>query len=294
MVNSQPPTGPNGTDGFTFGSAPNVQPKVDQSSTISGPRLRVRPGDGYHNNRSYLRDKDELDNAYVAWANDPTPANMSSVMGKAGRDIDSAVTSYAPNSAPAVRSKAKILLKRAIESYDPSQARLRTHIHNQLRPLGRESNSYNTLHVPERVSQDLSYLHEWTQRFKEEKGHDPSDMELADFSKLSKKRIAHIRRYDKNQVFEGTRIGSQSGDEDVGAGTEALRVSEAADLWEDYVYDGLSKQDKLVYDLKTGKGNAIPRSVNEIAERLKITASAVSQRLKNIATKIQEGAELRL
>lgn len=236
-----------------------------------------------------------MDSAYVTWARDPSPVNMRAVMGKANRTIDSALTSYAPNSAPAVRSKAKILLKKAIETYDSSQSRLRTHIYNQLRPLGREANSYATLHVPERVSQDLSYLNEWTQKFKEEKGHDPSDTDLADFSKLSKKRIAHIRRYDKNQVFEGTIIGSGSqGDEDTGMGTEGLRIQEAANLWEDYVYEGLSKQDKLLYDLKMGKGSAIPRSVNEIAQRLKITPSAVSQRLKNIAKKIQEGAELGL
>lgn len=146
--------------------------------------------------------------------------------------------------------------------------------------------------MPERVAQDLSYLHTWEAKFKEEKGVDPNDDELADFSKLSKKRLHHIRKYDKNQVFEGKlrSLAEESG-EDTGEGTEGLHIKEAADMWEDYVYAGLNSRDKLIYELKLGKRGKIPRSVAEIAARLKISPSAVSQRLAKIAEQIAEGAE---
>ena len=144
---------------------------MDTGKLIRGERFRAGPRNGLN----HLDSKNKLDQAYVTWKKDPNPIHLGSVMSASKNIIDRAITSYAPGSAPSVRSHAKILVRRAMDTYEPSKAKLSTHLFNNLRPIGREANSYTSVHVPERVSQDLAHLHEWENKFRDEKGHDSSD-----------------------------------------------------------------------------------------------------------------------
>jgi DNA-directed RNA polymerase specialized sigma subunit len=202
--------------------------------------------------------------------------------------IDRAVKSLAPGAPPSLRSHAKILASKAIKAYDPKKgAKLQTHLYAQLQPLQREQASYSTVQVPERVRFDLSSLNRAHNQFVDEHGREPSDSELADVTKISERRLGKIRRYDKRLVGEGTLDG-----EDENSTHVLPSVSRAANLWSDYVYNGLSGQDKLIYDMKTGRnGRGDPLSVSDIARRLRISSSAVSQRLGKIAGQVEEGAK---
>jgi DNA-directed RNA polymerase specialized sigma subunit len=134
---------------------------------------------------------------------------------------------------------------------------------------------------------DLGALNEAHNKFVDEHGREPSEGELADYTGLSKKRIAHIRKYDKSQTFE-TRLQGSDSQENVSMPT----VVDEADMWEDYVYQSLSGRDQLIYDLRTGKqGSQRPLGVSEIAKKLKMSPSAVSQRLSKISEEIQRGPE---
>lgn len=230
---------------------------------------------------------DNLENSWTTWQKSQSDVDFNNLLTQASPVIDSAVRSYAPNSSPAVRSKAKILAAGALRSYDPTKGtKLKTHLHVQLQPLQREAGTYTTVHAPERVRLDLSKLRGLQKQFFDENGRDPNEDELADFTGLSKKRIRHIRRFDRNLLPESAFTESSDG----GAGIP--KTQEAAYLWESYVYDELNDQDKLIYDLKTGKGDQKPATTNEIARKLKISAGAVSQRLARIAARIAEGKQL--
>jgi DNA-directed RNA polymerase specialized sigma subunit len=69
-------------------------------------------------------------------------------------------------------------------------------------------------------------------------------------------------------------------------GTESLPAS---DIWLEYVHHDLDPIDKKILEWKTGMYGKQVLSTNEIARRLNITPSAVSQRAAKIAMKIEAG-----
>jgi len=202
--------------------------------------------------------------------------------------INSAITSYAPNSSPSIRSKAKLIVRKSLDGYDPNKGvKLNTYLMTQLQQLRREAGTYNTVHMPERIRFDLTKLNAASNKYVEENGVEPSEQELADYTSLSPKRIKHIRTYDRgvapSSAFE------PEGENDV---RTPPAVMQAASLWTDFVYDGLGKKDQLVYDLKTGKGGTQRQlSISEIAKKLGVSPSAISQKLANISKQIEDGPE---
>jgi DNA-directed RNA polymerase specialized sigma subunit len=231
-----------------------------------------------------------LDTAWQTWQQQQDDESMRQVLRAADGTINAGIKSYAPNSTPAMRSRAKILTRRAIQTYDPNKGtKLKTHIMNNLQPLRRESMAYNTLHTPERVRMDLYAVNQKREAFEMEHGRAPSDEELADFTGLSKKRINHIRMYDKRPVFETALQAQSEGDKRSMPG-----VIPEDDLWTEFVYEGLSSSDQRIYDMKTGYGGSKdPQSVSEIARELNMSPSAVSQRLAKIDMELAQGAEFR-
>ena len=230
---------------------------------------------------------DKLNDSWSAWQKSGQDDDFNSLLAEASPVIDSAIMSYAPNSAPAVKSKAKILAAQAMRNYDPKKGtKLKTHLHVQLQPLRREQGMYSTVHAPERVRMDLSKLKNMQKQWFDENGHEPNDDELSDFTGLSRKRLLHIRKFDRSVLGEG------AFEETSDAGAGLPQTQEAANLWEDYVYAELGPQDKLIYELKTGRGGQKVLTTNEIARKLRVSAGAVSQRLAKIAGRISEGKEL--
>ena len=231
---------------------------------------------------------EDLDTTWGTWNTDRSPESFNKLMTATKPIVDKAMTSYAPGAHPAVRSRAKILVKGALESFDPSKGtKLQSHLYTQLQPLQREVQSYDTLRAPERVRLDMRHLNSAHNRFVEENDREPNDTELADFTGLSTKRIAHIRRFDRMILSESN--FSPADDDADDASLPATQ--QAAKLWQEAVYADLGDIDKLIFDLKTGRnGRPKPLQVADIARKLKLTPSAVSQRLKRIADKIAEGA----
>jgi len=228
-----------------------------------------------------------LDADWVKWNNSGLDTDFDTVMKDVQPIIDKAVISYAPNSSPAVRSKAKVLAAKAIRSFDPKQGtKLQTHLFTQMQPLQREAGAYTTVHAPERVHLDLKKVKEMQRQFFDEHGRDPNDDELADFTGLSRKRLRHIRKFNKGLLGEGVF------EETSESGTGLPKTIEAANLWEDFVYSELGPQDKLIYDLKTGHNGRKQLPITAIARKLRISSGAVSQRLGRIANRIAEGKQL--
>ena len=62
-----------------------------------------------------------------------------------------------------------------------------------------------------------------------------------------------------------------------------------SDEWVHFVYHDLPEKDKFIFEHRTGFGNKPVLSNNQIAKKLNISASTVSQRIKMISAKIAEG-----
>lgn len=225
----------------------------------------------------------DFDGMYAQWQKDKTPATNTALLKTIQPVIDTAVTSYAGNNAnPSLRSRAKIMALKALETYDPERGNVRTHLLSQLQSLRRLSaQSQNIIAIPEQVGLDYGALADAETELYDELSRDPTDDELANKTGLSVRRIQKIRAFHQ-PVAEGV---TQQITEEAAPGDVASTIPGATsgeDAWFNFVYDDLSPTDKLIADMTLGRHNRRMASTQEIARRLNITPGAVSQRAAKI------------
>lgn len=234
------------------------------------------------------RDRNQLETDYETWRVDQRPANMAKLLESSKPVIERALTSYAGGN-QAMYGRAKLLAIDAFKSFDPKKGtKLRTHLFIRLQPLQREfTKRTSPLAIPERVQLDLLRINQAEQSLRELHGRDPADDEIADEIGLSARRIAHVRGFSKGIVTE-SQMRSPEGIPSL-PGTQQVTPN---DIWVEYVHHDLSPIDKKIFEWKTGVYGKKVLTTNEIARRLNITPSAVSQRAAKIAAlleKVQNG-----
>jgi DNA-directed RNA polymerase specialized sigma subunit len=224
-----------------------------------------------------------LDDAYQFWTKNQSATNMDQLLRSAGPTIGKALSSFAGGD-KSYTGLAKRLAIDAFRTFDVKKgAKLNTHLFIRLQPLQREYTKRSSIvSVPERVQLERFRLEQTEQSMNDELGREPSDDELADRLSMSKKRIAHVRSRSRRQFVEGQMRTPE--------GEPVLPVADADssdDVWTEYVHHDLDPIDKKILEWKTGMYGKSMLSTNEIARRLKITASAVSQRASKIAAKLE-------
>ena len=235
-----------------------------------------------------MADTDTLDDMWSQWKTTNNPDHFDKMIQASKPVIDSALTSYAGGN-KALTGKAKVLAANAIKTYDPSHGtKLRTHIMTQLQPLIRMHRETNAvIKMPERVYIDLYKSNNEYQKFSDEHGREPSDLELADRTGLSAKRLNYIRRFSKGEMYEGgMKTPSEEGEEVYYPGVQQVSPKT---VWTEYLHHDLPPVDQKILEWKTGFGGHEILSTNDIAKRLSITPSAVSQRSAKIAKLLAEG-----
>lgn len=223
----------------------------------------------------------EFESAFTAWKASPGPQTNSALLKAVSPVIDTALTTYAGKGhSPTLRSHARSMALSAFKTYDPTRGRLRSHMLSSMQRLRRISaQEQQIISIPEAVSLDYQHLMEAEKDLADVNGRMPSDLELADRTGLSLKRIAHIRQ-SQLPVAEGTtQLGVDGeGPQDVGV-TIPGRQNKA---WENFVYLDLGNTDRFIMDAALGRNGRRPMSVSQIAQALRITPSAVSQRAQKI------------
>lgn len=215
------------------------------------------------------------------------PLSVSSFLDTYDPVIRSAMQTYAgSNPSPVVYGRARVLATKAFKTYDPSRGTtMKSYLMTQLQPLTQFARQASApFSVPDQVRRQLLQLTTTEQEFTEMNGRDPSDIELADKMGLSVARIRKIRRFAVPTV----------GAEQFGEGASDPAVSEASpmDAWMDYVYYDLDPIGRKIMEWKTGRyGHPVLPNV-QIARRLRITPSAVTQRLAGIQARIDEFGQL--
>jgi DNA-directed RNA polymerase specialized sigma subunit len=232
--------------------------------------------------------RDPWEDAYEAWHNKPSPEAMGNLLEASEPVIQSALQSYGRGN-PALRSKARQLAVKAYQSYDPNRgAKLRTHVMTQLQPLTRQAHKLSTaVRVPERMSHDLYLLGQARTGFRDKRGRDPSDSELADVLGISHKRIRRLQRAG-GEVAESSLLDAEESGEAT-PGQPGLYRADPEKIWMEYVYHDLGPVDQQILRWRTGMHGDAILSNNEIAARLKLTPGAVSQRAAKLAARMAEG-----
>ncbi len=230
-----------------------------------------------------------LDDHWVEYSKQPSQQAMADILSQARPVIDSAITSYTGGNKN-LYGHAKSMAIDAIKSFDPTKgAKLQTHLMSQLRPLSRlHAETSSSIRVPERIRADLYRVNQNHQEFFDEQGREPSDQELADRTGLSMKRISHVRKYSRAEVNESSLTGkTEDGDDETFyPGTETKNPK---DIWMEYVHHDSTPIDQKIMEWRYGFNGKETLSTGEIAKRLNLTPSAVSQRSAKLAARMREG-----
>lgn len=228
---------------------------------------------------------------YTNWKRDPSPANTGAILKSVDPVINEAIRTYGGSSAgsPTLRGQARRLTLNAIRNYDPSKAKLRTHLLSQLQGLRRiAAKEDQILNIPEQVLLDMGSLRESENKLKDQLGRDPSDAELADATGLSTKRLAYVRTM-RPSFAEGKMIQV----DDEGSSLNQPAVEQGASIqskgmkaWQDFVYQDLDPIDQQIMEYTLGLHGKPELSNQEVAKLLRLSPGAVSQRKAKIQQRL--------
>lgn len=227
--------------------------------------------------------------AFQAWKIKPTQQTRSELLRAVNPIIDKGLRTYGGGSAasPTLRSQAKRIALDSFGTYDPAKGSLQTHLLTNMRRLQRlGAQEAQVISLPERVALNKKWLDETENELRYELGRDPSDMEIADRSGLSLKRIAYIRQ--AHPVASTSQIEAASEDGSMPASNLPGVADPRQQAWEEFVYYDLSPTDQAIFDMTLGRHGRQQFSTTDIARKLGISPGAVSQRTAKIQQKLDE------
>jgi DNA-directed RNA polymerase specialized sigma subunit len=137
--------------------------------------------------------------------------------------------------------------------------------------------------TPENVVRRAAELHAREDDWRMEHGREPTDEDMADFTGMSVKRIKDLRRKSRAFMSESQLPADEQGNVSTPAVSAPSSVASAAEM----LHKSLTDVERRVFEWKTGYGGARPMSNAEIARRLKMSPSAVSQMGKTLAHRLE-------
>jgi DNA-directed RNA polymerase specialized sigma subunit len=232
---------------------------------------------------SYKKASSPFPEEYTSWKKDPSRQNLGALMKKVDPVIDKALTSYAGDMGPTLKTKARLMSVDYIKSYDPKKGMaLSSYLIQNLQALNREkANRAYVIHMPENIILTKNKLHMATKEFMSTNGRDPNLEELADATGISKKHIANAQGY--RPALSGSIAQTEKGD------SLFEKKKDYGDVWSEYVYYDLTPIDKKIYEWTTGYMGTPTMPKQEIAKKLKMTPAAISFRINKIVSKLEEG-----
>lgn len=224
---------------------------------------------------------------YDAWKSRPGPRTLTPLVTHLDPVIEKALGAYGYAGDSNMRNTARVMAIRSLPRFDPKRASLGTFVFGELRRMQRVGPQQEyPISVPEGVLLDRSTLQRATSELYDKYGRDPTDDEISDHTGLSAKRLRVLRS------VPGQSVGVQL-DAEGNARQDVASVADDRDLWADAVRLSLDPTDQKIYEWSTGRGGERFTS-QQIAKRLNISPSAVSQRAMRIAKKLAEGEGIQL
>lgn len=221
---------------------------------------------------------------FDAWKASPTPDANAAALSAMSPDIDKAAKMFGGRRDPIMRSRARQLALRALETYEPGRGTLRSHLYNHLRGLQRYAGQQQQgVRVPERLALDRRSIEAAKQDLLDRLGRDPTDDELSDETGFSARRLARIRRASSG-LSEGLLSRMPNSFMPAQPGSH--------NPWLQMVYEDLPAIDQKIFEWSLG-WNGQPQLQNqEIAAKLGMTSGAVSQRKALIQRMLDQEQEL--
>lgn len=198
--------------------------------------------------------------------------------------IEKGLRTFAGPSAKYLYGRAKLIVKHAIDIYDPQKAPLKSYIMLHLQRLLRETGKTGVIEASEQQRVEFKRLQDATKELEDSLGREPTDEELADYTGFSLKKIEKLRRalgglpesqYQTMEVLSGKQLSP-----------------ETMELIMDTVYIELDVLDKFIMEHYFGLRGKRQMTIEEIARSLNKSVGWVHKRIRFIEAKISEIAEL--
>lgn len=231
---------------------------------------------------------DDFDSVYGQWQTARTPDNNTKLLKTVQPIIDTALSSYVGTTpSPSMRTRAKLMALKAMETYDPNRGNVKTHLLSQMQSLRRAlAKENNIISLPEQVGLDFQRLTESENQLRDQLGRDPTDDEIADATNLSTRRIQKIRAFHQPVAESATITENENDTYDGDIASSVPGANNAHNAWLNFVYEDLGPTDRLIMDMTLGRNGKRRASGQEIAARLKLSPGAVSQRAAKIQAMI--------
>ena len=240
--------------------------------------------------------EDDFADDFGAWQAEKTPVTTGALLRRLEPTIRKGISINAGgDSSPTTLGHARKLTLSAIRTYDPTKAKLSTHVINNLQGLRRFNRQrQQVLRVPEQVSLSRTHLGRMSSELEDQLGREPTDDELGDYTGWSPRKLERVRAAVL-PASEGMFAGSGGSDEESayepatyqpGAENSGNRMLLGA------IYADLNPVNKKIFEWTLGwNGNDVLQN-QEIAKRLNLSPGAISQRKAIIQQQLLEASQL--
>ena len=233
------------------------------------------------------RGQDSYTRAYNAWVVNQNPETMAGLVEAFMPTVNAEIMQYS-GPKELLRSRGRYLVTQAIRSYNPmGNAKLNSWVVTNLKQLSRYGKRLRPVRASEAMLRNAAELASVERRLEDDLGRKPTDAELTDETGWSAKALAEIRKSAVASVSGGAESDE---DEEASAGDPGLLRPDGARYAAEAVYMGLGDRDKAIFDAKTGLHGKPEMSGSSIADMLRISPAAVSQRSADIGRQIAEMA----
>lgn len=236
-----------------------------------------------------LKIENEYKNDYMMYKQTNSPKYLNNLLQKLTPVINTAIKSYTRGGVTAsTKLEAQKIIANTINKYDPRTSPLKNFVLSQLRGLYRQTEGNPmTVHVPEQWLLDNRKVRAVEQELISELGRQPSDAEIADRLHIPIQRVTRARKVPS--INPDTAFVDPSS-LDTG---KALKIKpETIKTWVQAIYADSDPKDQVILEHSLEPPFDIfgkPKlSDKELAEKLNISLSNISQRKARLQSKINE------
>lgn len=239
--------------------------------------------DGPFSGEKKGRLEDQYHVAWQAYKKTPTPEARTALVSQLTPVIDNGLKAFGADGSATLRTQAKLLAAKALDTYDPAKGKLGTHVMSSLQGLSRlRQREQQIIHVPERHAAMQRHVMDSEERLRDELGREPSDAEIADASNVSLKMLGKLRT--AAPVNTGSLLDAAGNQREA---SSVLPVNaERKYSWTDFVYEDQDNINKIIMENLLGMRGRPVLPIKAIAAKLNLTPSAVSQRAAKIQAEL--------
>lgn len=231
--------------------------------------------------------------AYNAWKQNPNKQTINQLLRSLDPIISRHIGSLPGSNAAVMRNKAKLIIIKSMDRYDPNSTGLNTFLSQQLMGLRRQHRNQNPLNIiktPEHRELAFNRIREARVELSNKLDREPSNEEIADYLKMP---VNHVVAYQTKVTArtEGGTIKSTESDDGTDTSNPSVVKPMSSKARMDYVYGELDDQDKIIFTRSPEFSNHFKTeswTPSEMSKNLNRSESFISNRKKIIQQKLEE------